>query len=155
MAFEPFDIVFAEVELVGCRNLLWGQRLILDLFEYLESGPAEEMEVGGEGMQDVQTIGLTASSRVWRLTFERPFAVRVRDESIKFLEPHIKAKPQLPSRYCYTNSSPWLAELFPDPLDPRVGDFTPTHYVFDLLDDFVEIIADDNPTIEQIDNDMT
>lgn len=154
MAFESFDTAFSEIELVGCRNLLWGQKLILDLFEYLESGPAEEMEVGGEGLQDVQTIGLTASSRIWRLTFERPLAVKVRDESIKFLAPQNKEKSQLPSRYCYTDTSPWLSELFPDPLDPRVGDLTPTHYVFDLLDDFVEIIADDNPTIEQIENDM-
>jgi len=154
VSFEAFQTLFSDVELVGCRNLLWGQRLILDLFEYLESGSAEQMEVAGEGMQEVQTIGMTASSRVWRLTFERPFAVKVRDESVKFLEPRDKQKPQLPSRFCYTDRSPWLSELFPDALDPRMGGYTPTHYVFDLLDDSIEIIADDNPTIEQIENDM-
>jgi hypothetical protein len=47
-----------------------------------------------------------------------------------------------------------LLELFPNALDPRVGELSPTHYVFDLLDDFVEIVADDNPAIERLANDL-
>ena len=154
MSFEAFDTVFSKVELVGCRNLLWGQRLVLDLFEYLESDPGEEMEVGGEKVEDAHTIGLTESSRIWRLTFERPFAVRIRDESLKFLEPQSNQKPQLPSRYCFAERSPWLSEVFPEAPDPRAGELTPTHYIFDLLDDFIEILADDTPTIEEIENTM-
>src|SRR4051812_23448025 len=154
MSFKAFETAFSEVTGVGCRDLLWGARLVLDLFEYLQSGPSEEMEVAGETVKDTHTIGLTASSRIWRLTFEQPLAVRVRDESIRFLEPQDDSKLQLPSRYCFANSSPWLSELFPDPLDPRLGSWTPTHYVFDLLDDFIEIIADETPTIEVIDNDL-
>jgi hypothetical protein len=154
MSFEKFETTFSDVEAVGCRDLLWGQKLILDLFEYLENGPAEEMKVAGEEVQNVYTIGLTRSSRIWRVTFERSLAVRIRDESIKFFESQNGPKPELPSRFCFTDRSPWLSELFPNPTDPRLGSVTPIHYVFDLLDDFVEIIADDNPTIENIENDM-
>jgi hypothetical protein len=146
MLFEPLDTPFADVERLGCRDLLWGQKLILDLFEYLATGPAEEMEVAGEKVSDVHTIALTASSRIWRLTFESPLAVRVRDESIRHLEPRDNPQPQLPSRYCFTYKSPWLSELLPHATDPRLGELTPAHYVFDLLDDFIEI--------ETIENDL-
>jgi len=114
------------------------------------------MEVAGQKVSDVHTIALTASSRIWRLTFDRPLAVRVRDESMRFLEPQDNPKPELPSRYCFTYKSPWLSELFPDVPDPRLGELTPAHYVFDLLDDFIEIVAaDETPTIETIENDLT
>jgi len=61
----------------------------------------------------------------------------------------------LPSPYCFTKDSAWLTELFPDPLiDQRLGDLDPTHYLFALFDDFIEIVADDSPTIKEIENDI-
>ena len=59
MSFEPFEAPFFSVQGLGCRDLIWGERLILDLFEYLGSGPAQETEVAGEKVEGVQTIGLT------------------------------------------------------------------------------------------------
>ena len=156
MPFEPFDAPFSAIEGLGCRDLLWGARLVLDLFEYLESGPAEEVEVAGKKVSGVHTIGLTKSSRIWRVTFERALALRVRDESLKFFQSKVKETTPLPSPYCFADKSAWLSELIPDTdVDPRLGELTPTHYVFALWDDFVEIIADDSPMIEEIDNDLT
>jgi hypothetical protein len=154
MSFEALEAPFSSVEGLGCRNLLWGQRLVLDLFEYLQSGPAENADIAGKEVAGGYLIGLTGSSRIWRLTFEHPFAVRVRDESLRFIQPKTE-RPPLPSPYCFTKDSAWLTELFPDPLiDPRLGDLDPTHYLFALFDDFIEIVADDSPTIEEIENDI-
>lgn len=155
MPFEPFEAAFSDVGGLGCRDLRWGERLILDLFEYLESGPAEAIEAAGETITGVHPIGLTKSSRIWRLTFERALAVRVRDESLKFFQAETREEFPLPSPYCFTEKSAWLAELIPDPnFNPRLGELTPTHYVFDLLDDYVEIVSDDSPIIEEIENDL-
>ncbi|HEV3147096.1 MAG TPA: hypothetical protein VGZ24_00455 [Chthoniobacterales bacterium] len=33
-----------------------------------------------------------------------------------------------------------------------MGLFTPTHYIFDLIDNFIEIMGDDSPTVEEIQN---
>jgi hypothetical protein len=130
---------------LGCRDLLWGERLVLDLFEYLETGAEENIDIAGEKISGTHPIGLTKESRIWRLTFERALALKVRDESLKFFQPKTKSGPPLPSPYCFTDKSPWLSELFPDPnIDSRLGDLTPTHYVFDLWDDFIEIISDDS-----------
>jgi len=155
MSFEPLNAPFADVDRLGCRDLLWGERLILDLFEYLESGPEEEMEIAGEKVSGIQSIGLTQSSRIWRLTFERVFALSVWDESLRFLQPQQKQEPPWPSACCFAYESPWLSELFPNPasIDQR-WEFTPVHYVFALLDDLIEIVADDSPAIEQIANEL-
>jgi hypothetical protein len=156
MSFETFDAPFSEVKDLGCRDLLWGERLVLDLFEYLQSGPVEEIKVADETVPGAYPIGLTKSSRIWQLTFERPFAVRVRDKSLKFLQPK-KQDPPLPSPYCFTEKSAWLSELIPEPLfsDPRLGELNPTHYIFNLWDDLIEIIADGSPIIEEIENKCT
>jgi hypothetical protein len=155
MSFEPLEAAFSSVERLGCRDVLWGERLILDLFEYLESGDAQEVEVGGEKLEGVQTIGLTKASRIWRLTFERALAVRVRDESLRFFQPKPEEESPLPAACCFTYQSAWLSELFPDPtFNQHLGELAPTHYIFNLLDDLVEIVADDSPTIEEIENEL-
>lgn len=155
MSFEPLNAPFADVERLGCRDLLCGERLILDLFEYLESGPEEEMEIGGEKVSGIQSIGLTPSSRIWRLTFERVFALRVHEEALRRLQPQQNQQSSLPAVCCFAYDSPWLSELFTDPgtVEQRWG-FTPVHYVFDLLDDYVEIVADDSPVIDQLENEL-
>src|ERR1039457_1307039 len=128
MLFEPFETPFSSIKTLRCRDLLWGERLVLDLFEYVQSGPAEDMEVPGGKESGVYPIGLTKSSRIWRLTFERPLAVRVRAESLKPYQ-RKKQEPPLPSRYCIVEKSLWLSELFPEQnIDPRLGELNPTHY---------------------------
>ena len=48
MSFEKFEGPWNGTELLGCRNLFCGERLIVDLFEYLQSGPDEDLTVGTE-----------------------------------------------------------------------------------------------------------
>src|SRR5437870_9276580 len=108
MAFEPFETPFSSVKDLGCRNLFWGERCILDVFEYQQSGPDEDVEIGGEIVSGSHMIGLTESSRLSRLTFERPFAVRIRDQSLRLSQ---SQKLDLPSPYCFAEDSDWLREL--------------------------------------------
>ena len=156
MTFEPLEAPFADIQRLGCRDLFWGEHAILDLFEYQESGPAGQVEVEGEKVSDVQ-IGLTPSSRIWRLTFERALALRVRDESLRFFQPQPPSEPAFPAACCFAYKSAWLAEIFPElsGVDRRLGELVPIHYVFALLDDFIEIIADDSPIIERVENDLS
>ena len=39
--------------------------------------------------------------------------------------------------------------------DQSLGLFTPTHYIFDLVDNFIEIMGDDSPAVEEIQNETT
>ena len=64
MSFEALEAPFSSVEGLGCRNLLWGQRLVLDLFEYLQSGLAESANIAGKEAAGGYLIGLTESSRI-------------------------------------------------------------------------------------------
>jgi hypothetical protein len=149
MTFEKFEGPWNGIELLGCRNLFCGERLILDLFEYLQSGPDENLRIGSETIPGTHTIGLTASSRMWRLTFERPFAVRMRDHNLKTKDQAIN---DFPGRCCFSERSEWINEFV---FEQRLGLFTPTHYVFDLIDNFIEIIGDSSPTVEEIANEVS
>ena len=130
MAFEKFEGPWNGVELLGCRNLFCGDRLILDLFEYLQNGPDEEVTIRSETISGTHTIGLTPTSRIWRLTFERPFAVRARDHNLKLKN---EARDDVPGRCCFSERSAWIDEFI---FSQHLRFFTPTHYVFDLLDSF-------------------
>lgn len=134
--------------MLGCRDLFCGERLMLDLFEYQKSGPTEMVKTEGEAETESYTIGLTESSRIWRLTFERPFAVRVRDQTLALKS---KANVNLPARCCFSEQSEWINEFA---FDQRLELFTPTHYIFDLVDNFIEIMGDASPTVERIPNEM-
>jgi len=144
MAFEKFEGPWNGVELLGCRDLFCGERLILDLFEYLQSGPDEDIRIGSETISGTHAIGLIAGSRIWRLTFERPFAVRARDHNLKLKH---QTTDNFPGRCCFSERSEWIDEFI---FDQRLAFFTPTHYTFNLIDNFIEIIGDSSPMIEQI-----
>ncbi|MGA7275348.1 MAG: hypothetical protein WBX14_10935 [Candidatus Udaeobacter sp.] len=146
MTFEKFEGPWNEIELLGCRNLFCGERLILDLFEYLQSGPDEDLRIGSEAISGTHTIGLTASSRIWRLIFERPFAVRARDQNLKSKQQTIN---DFPGPCCFSERSEWIEEFI---FNQRPGFFTPTHYVFNLIDNFIEIMGDGSPRLEEIAN---
>jgi hypothetical protein len=146
MAFEKFEGPFADAETLGCRDVFCGQRLMLDLFEYQRGAPLEDSALGTEAAGEAYPIGLTESSRIWRITFERPFAVRIRDQTLGSKN---KAKINLPARCSFSEHSEWINEFV---FDQSLGVFTPTHYIFDLVDNFIEIMGDDSPTVEEIQN---
>jgi hypothetical protein len=94
-------------------------------------------------------LGLTAASRIWRLTFERPFAVKARDQNLKLKHEAIN---DIPSPCCFSERSEWIDDfIFGQPFQF----FTPTHYIFNLIDNFVEIMRDDSPTVEEIANEAS
>ena len=127
MAFEKFEGPWNGIELLGCRNLFFGERLILDLFEYLQSGPDEHLTIGTETVSGAHAIGLTASSRIWRLTFERPFAVTARDQNLK-----LKHEPtrNFPGPCYFSEQSEWIEEFI---FDQHLQFFTPhsLRFLFD------------------------
>ena len=149
MAFEKFEGPWNEVELLGCRDLFCGERLILDLFEYLQSGQDEDIRIGSETISGTHPIGLVASSRIWRLTFERPFAVRARDNDLTL---KYQPKDNFPGPCCFSERSEWIDEFI---FDQRLAFFAPTHYTFNLVDNFIEIIGDSSPTVEEIANEVS
>jgi hypothetical protein len=149
MSFEKFEGPWNGTEWLGCRNLFCGERLILDLFEYLQSGPDEDLTIGSETASGAHAIGLTASTRVWRLMFERPLAVRARDQSLKLKH---EPKENFPAACCFSERSEWIEEFV---FDQRLQFFTPTHYVFSFIDNFIEIMADSSPTVEEIANELS
>jgi hypothetical protein len=55
-------------------------------------------------------------------------------------------------RCSFSEQSEWINEFA---FDQRLGIFTPTHYIFDLVDNFIEIMGDDSPTVEEIQNETT
>ena len=148
MAFEKFEGPWNGVELLGCRNLFCGDRLILDLFEYLQNGPDEVITIQSETISGSHTIGLTTASRLWRLTFDRPFAVRARDQDLKLKN---EQRNDFPGRCCFSERSEWIDEFI---FTQSVQFFSPTHYVFNLLDNFIEIMGDGSPTVEEIANEI-
>jgi hypothetical protein len=115
----------------------------------VQSGPDEDITIGVETVSGTHAIGLTASSRVWRLMFERPFAVRARDQNLK-----LKHKPTqiFPGPCCFSEQSEWIEGFI---FDQHVQFFTPTHYVFCFTDNFIEIMADSSPTVEEIANEVS
>ena len=53
MAFEKFEGPFADAEMLGCRDVFCGQRLMLDLFEYQRGAPLEDSSPGTETTGEV------------------------------------------------------------------------------------------------------
>lgn len=149
MAFEKFEGPWNEVELLGCRDLFCGERLILDLFEYLQSGPEQDITIGPEKISGTHAIGLIVGSRIWRLTFERPFALRARDSNLELKH---QTTNNFPGRCCFSERSEWIDEFI---FDQHSQFFTPTHYIFNLIDNFIEIIGDSSPTVEEIGNEVS
>jgi hypothetical protein len=148
MTFRKFEGPWDGAELLGCRNLFCGDRLILDLFEYLQNGPDQDVTTESETISEGHTIGLTGGSRIWRLSFDRPFAVRAHDHNLKMKH---ESRSSFPSRCCFSERSEWIDEFI---FSQSLQFFTPTHYVFDLLNNFIEIMGDDAPTVEEIANEI-
>src|ERR1700730_3296882 len=105
--------------MLGCRDVFCGERLMLDLFEYQRGAPLEDRPPGTESKGEAYLIGLTESSRIWRITLERPFAVTIHDQK---LESKNEAKINLPARFSVSEQSAWSNELA---FAHRLGLFTP------------------------------
>src|SRR5205814_2327207 len=80
---------------------------------------------------------------------ERPFMVRMRDQNLKSKH---QTEKNFPGRCCFSEQSEWINEFV---FEQRLRLFTPTHYVFDLIDNFIEILGDSSPTIEKIANEIS
>jgi hypothetical protein len=141
MNFRKFDGPWRDLPTLGCRNLFCGDRLVLDLFEYRQSSPDEEVTVAGETFEGSHLIGLTAASRIWRITFDRPFALKLRDVNLRRKEPD---RVDLPGPCSYTEDSDWIRAF-----DFEQTSFVPTHYVFATLDGVIEILGQDQPEVEE------
>jgi hypothetical protein len=80
------------------------------------------------------------------LIFGRPFAVRARDHDLKLKHDLVE---NFTGRCFFSERSEWIDEFI---FDQRLGFFTPTHYVFDLIDNFIELMGDNSRTVEEIPN---
>jgi hypothetical protein len=148
MPFRKFEGSFSEPEFLECRSLFIGERLIIDLYECLPIGEGEIVEVEGEQLP-MRPMGLSESSRIWRFTFDHPFILRRRDRVIALREPSSEIK--MVSNCSYSEDSAWIEEVNFD-ASPRV--FVPTHYLFNCVDQIIEVLGDDDPTVERIANDL-
>jgi hypothetical protein len=102
----------------------------------------------GVSEDEYYMIGPTDESRVWRLTYERPFAVRTRDLGLQ-----LKSAPaNFLAQCCFSERSEWIDEFT---FGPFFAHYVPTHYVFTLLDHIVEILGDKSPENEEVENTLT
>ena len=145
MPFEKFEGPFADAEFLGLRDLLCGERIVLDLIECKRTKPPEPPPAGVDE-NEYFVIEPTDESRVWRLTYDRPFAVKFRDRSLEFMD---APDENWPLQCSFSERSEWINQLVPPP-NPTV--FVPTHYIFGLLDHVIEILADRSPLVRQIPN---
>ena len=148
MAFRKFEGPFSEAEFLECRSLFIGERLIIDLYECLPIGEGEMAEVEGEQLP-IHTMGLSELSRIWRFGFDHPFVLRRRDRVVALREMSSETKPV--ANCSYSEDSAWIEEFDFD-ASPRV--FVPTHYIFNCVDQIIEVLGDDHPEMEQIANDL-
>ena len=144
--WRKFEGPWGDAEALGCRNLFYGQRLFLDLFDYQQSSPGEEIKIGDEVIPETHLIGLTESSRIWRITFDRPFAVRAHDIN---LNQRNSEESGIPFPCNFTEDSHWLRGF-----DFEKVEFIPTHYLFATLDAYIEIAGQDQPEVEELPNDL-
>ena len=145
MEFKQFEGPFRDVEMLGLRDLFCGERLILDLIECkrikpLDPPPPDVSE------DEYYILEPTAESRVWRLTYQLPFAVKIGTPGV---EPKKPSTVRLTAPCMYTEKSDWIDEFN---FSPTLTDFVPTHYIFNLTDHSLEVLADNNPEIERVEN---
>jgi hypothetical protein len=145
MQFQKFEGPFSDAEILDLRHLFCGERLMLDLIECKRTKPPEPPPPG-VSEDEYYIIGPTEESRVWRLSYNRPFALRTREVSLR-LRRDPEAPP--PGQCCFSEKSEWIDEFVADTF-PNF--FVPTHYVFTMLDHVIEILADKTPEIERMEN---
>jgi hypothetical protein len=75
--------------------------------------------------------------------------MRARDQNLKLKHEPTK---NFPGACCFSERSEWIEEFV---FDQHLQFFTPTHYVFSFIDNFIEIMADSSPTVEEIANEVT
>jgi hypothetical protein len=90
-------------------------------------------------------VGLTKDSRVWRLVFSSPIALRVRNESQYLTH---SERDKLPGPYCFSRNSEWLKEIKSEPLINETTELI--HIILVLWDDLIEIVTEDFPSIEEM-----
>lgn len=147
MNASKLEAPFADIEGLGRRIISWADLLTIELFEFKPTGPDEEIEINGHRFNIGRPVGETNCSRVWRLTYACPIAIRVRDENIALEHPEREA---LPSPYAYASESQWIAEMSKEPLFDCKGFVNLVHTYLLLWDDMIEVLSDGLPEIEEI-----
>lgn len=145
MTFEIWKTPFSAVKGLGRNYALWADNVIIELFEYKQSGPPEDIEINKVKITGSYPAGLTKESWAWRLTFTNPVAMRVRHESQYLTHPE---RDTLPGPYCFSDDSDWLNEIRSEPL--ITSDTKLIHIILVLWDDFIEIITEEFPSVEEI-----
>ena len=143
MEFQKFEGPFNDAEALGLRDLFYGERLVIDLIECKRIKPPEEPPPDVRE-EDYYILEPTDESRVWRITYNPPFAVKICDRSIEGEKP---LGANLPAQCCFSERSGWINEFS---FSPILLEFVPTHYIFSLVGHFVEILADGSSEIEQV-----
>jgi hypothetical protein len=143
MKFEKFEGPFNDAEYLGLRDLFCGERLVIDLIECKRIKPEDEPPPD-VSPDEYYLLEPTDESRVWRVAYNRPFSVKILDCGLE-----LKQTPELvlPAQCCFTERSQWIDEFN---FGPQLVEFVPTHYIFNLADRFVEVLADGSPEIEQV-----
>lgn len=145
MAFEIWETPFSDVGGLGRNFILRTDDLVIEVFEYKESGPPEDIKVGEATIEGTRPMGLTKESRAWRVIFENPIAFRVRDESHYLAHPE---RDSFPSAYCISKDSKFIEEIKAEPLIDETKELI--HYAMVLWDDLIEVISDKFPKIEEV-----
>ena len=140
--FTKLEAPFADIELLGCRDVFFGEKLILDFIEFERGDRAETNPPTNEPEYFLKP------KRTWRMEFEQPFAVRLRNQSLESKQP----LPTLPGRCCVSDETDWLSSLV---LPRQTEAFAMLHYVFDLIDNCLEVIGSDDPVVEELSNETS
>ena len=146
MKFTNLKVPFAETG-IGRKTVAWTDALIIDAFEYKETGPSEEIEIDGRSVNIGRPVDETTESRVWRLTFKSPIALRMSDENIALEHPE---RHELPSPYSYATESQWISEFERESLFDRKRYGNLIHIYFVFWNDMIEVLSDGLPDIEEI-----
>src|SRR3954453_2571041 len=148
MEFRKFEGPFNDAEGLGLRDLFCSERLILDLIEAKRIKPSDAPPTG-VSESEYYILEPTEESRVWRLTYEPPFGIKLRGPS---LEPRKESTVRLTAPCMFSEKSEWIDEFN---FGPQLAGFLPTHYIFALTDHYLEVLADGNPLVQQVENTLS
>ena len=145
MEFRKFEGPFNDAEGLALRDLFCSDRLILDLIEAKRVKPSDAPPPG-ISENEYYILEPTDESRVWRLTYDPPFGIKLRGPS---LEPKEGSTSSLTAVCVFSEKSEWIDEFN---FGAQLAGFVPTHYIFALTDHYLEVLADGNPMIQQVEN---
>jgi len=149
MTFNKWETPFSDVSGLGRKFVLRTDDLTIEVFEYKESGRPEDLQIGETKIEGTRPVGFTEESRAWKVVFDSPIAFRIRDESHYLAHPE---RDSFPSAYCFSTDSKYIDEIKAEPLIDETKELI--HFAMVLWDDFIEVVTDEFPTIEEVIQDV-